>query len=55
MTEEIIDLENVPVYPEFYKALNHSHSAVQAIPFIRDIAYFKLQTLRNEGNIIDVD
>lgn len=52
MNEEIHDLENVPVYPSYYEVLKHSTASTEAIPFIRDIAYFKLQTLRNE--IVDV-
>lgn len=51
-TQEPIDLETLTQHPEKYPALHHAMSAVVAIPYIRDIAYFKLQMLRNE--IIDV-
>ena len=47
MTEPI-DLENIPVHPEFYLAIGHCLKIVQAMPHIRDILYFKLHALRNE-------
>lgn len=44
----IFDLEKGTAYPEFYPAIQHSMSAVQAVPFIKDLMYFKTQMLRNE-------
>lgn len=51
MTEPI-DIETAPASPEFYPAVSHAMSAVQAVPFIKDLMYFKLQMLRQE--IVDV-
>jgi len=40
------NLDSNPQHPEFYPALNHSLSAITAVPSIRELAYFKIQALR---------
>ena len=50
---EPIDLEDVPQYAEFYPTSSGVMSVLNAVPEIKELIYFKLQTSRNE--IIDVE
>lgn len=54
MNEEPVDLETVKPLPELYPAVNHVMGVFQAVPYTKDIVYFKLQMLRNASEIIDV-